>query len=92
MSALWELYCGRDVLLVVKTKYDKTLVITGYHTFLQPGKSVTLILSLLKATEYSQDWEFTEQFDNLFKPFVLNGESNIFFNYNVIAQRNYIYV
>lgn len=67
---------------------------TGYLALLQPGagKSVTIILSPLKAIENGQARELTEQFGDLFKPFVLDGESNTASNCRSIAQGEYTHV
>lgn len=80
------------MLLVAKTRYDKTLVMISYHALLQPGKSVTLIFNSLKAIKNDQAQELTEQFDNMFKFFVLDGESNISSNCNAIAWEDYTHI
>ena len=49
-QALTDLYNGKDVILVAKTGYDKTLVMTGFNKLLNPSlRPLTLILSPLKA-------------------------------------------
>lgn len=62
VTAFWELYCGKNVLLVAKTEYDKTLVMTGYHALLQPGieKSLIIILSPLKGIENGKACKLTK--------------------------------
>lgn len=94
MLALQELYNSRDVLLVAKTEYGKTLVMTGYQALLQPGQgAVTLIISPLKAIENSQALKLVEQFGTtMFKPFVLNGDSNSTANRSAIVRGKYTHV
>lgn len=94
LLALQVLYNGRNVLLVAKTGYGKTLVMRGYHALLQPGeRSVTLVISPLNAIENGQAQEPTERFDvAMFKSFVLNGESKTPTNRSAIARGEYRHV
>ena len=92
-QALTDLYHGEDVILVAKTGYGKTLVMTGFNKLLNPSlRPLTLILSPLKAIEHGQARELQERFGNDFRPFVLDGDSNSPKARYDIARGNYTHV
>lgn len=75
VRALQGLYEGRDILLVARTGYGKTLIMTGFDRLFEAG-GIILILSPLKAIEDCQARESRIVWGNGIRPFVLNGESN----------------
>ena len=91
--ALQELYNGKDVILVAMTGFGKTLIMMGFNLlFNAEDRSITVIISPLKAIEQGQARESRNTYKQAIRPFVLNGESNTFQNCHDIAQDMYTYV
>ena len=65
---------GKDVVLVAKTGYGKTLIFTGYNFLMPPAiRPITLIISPLVAIEQDQAEELKNRFGAYSSPVVLDG-------------------
>jgi len=74
VQALQSLAEGKDVVLVAKTGYGKTLIFTGYNFLMPPAiRPITLITSPLVAIEQDQAEELKNRFDAYSSPVVLDG-------------------
>lgn len=93
VQALRSLAEGKDVVLVAKTGYGKTLIFTGFN-FLIPRtiRAITLIISPLIAIEQDQAEELKNRFGADSVPVVLNGENNTAELRDGIARGNYTHV
>jgi superfamily II DNA helicase RecQ len=93
VQALQSLAEGKDVVLVAKTGYGKTLIFTGYN-FLIPAsiRPITLIISPLVAIEQDQAEELKNRFGADSAPVVLDGQNNTAALRAEIARGNYTHV
>ena len=92
VSALRELHEGNDFLLVARTGYGKTLIMTGFDRLFEKEGGITLIISPLKSIEDGQARECLKIWGNGVRPFVLNGVSNSVGSRRDIASGKYTHV
>jgi DEAD/DEAH box helicase len=77
VQALQSLAEGKDVVLVAKTGYGKTLIFTGYNLLTPPTiRPITLFISSLVAIEQDQAEELKNRFGARAVPTVLDGKNN----------------
>ena len=78
VEALQSLAEGKDVVLVAKTGYGKTLIFTGYNFLIPPTiEAITLIISPLVAIEQDQAEELKNRFGPYATPVVLDGKAEL---------------
>jgi superfamily II DNA helicase RecQ len=93
VQALQSLAEGKDVVLVAKTGYGKTLIFTGYNLLTPPTiRPITLIISPLVAIEQDQAEELKNWFGAYAAPVVLDGKNNTAELRAEIARGNYTHV
>jgi ATP-dependent helicase YprA (DUF1998 family) len=91
--ALQHLYNGKDHILVAPCWWGKTIVITGPALYtLKPGTNHYLIVSPLKAIQLNQATSLREEIGDIFRPFVLDGETNTAENRRDIAIGKFTHV
>jgi superfamily II DNA helicase RecQ len=93
VEALQSLAEGKDVVLVAKTGYGKTLIFTGYNFLIPPTiGAITLIISPLVAIEQDQAEELKNRFGPHATPVVLDGKNNTAELRAEIARGDYTHV
>jgi ATP-dependent helicase YprA (DUF1998 family) len=91
--ALQHLYNGNDHILVAPCGWGKTIVITGLACILsKPEQTITLIISPLKAIQLNQATSLRKEIGDIFRPFVLDDETNTAENRRDIAIGKYTHV
>ena len=93
VSALEYLYRGKDHILVAPCGWGKTIVITGLACILPtPEKTITLIISPLRSIQLNQATSLQQEIGEVFRPFVLDGDTNTQGNRHLIATGHFTHV